>query len=53
MSITSEHVACEAQQQNDREKKDIAIKKHLKYFQRCMDVLPSQCENLDTSRLGD
>ena len=29
---------------------EVSIKKHVMYFKRCMDVLPSQCEALDTSR---
>ena len=29
---------------------EVSIKKHAMYFKRCMDVLPSQCEALDTSR---
>ena len=26
------------------------LKKHTKFFERCMDILPSYCQSLDTSR---
>lgn len=29
---------------------EIAIKKHVMYFKRCSEILPSQCQPLDSSR---
>lgn len=29
---------------------EISIKKHVMYFKRCLEILPSQCQPLDSSR---
>ena len=36
--------------EEEEKQKDLVVKRHMKYFQRCLNILPSACQNLDTSR---
>ena len=34
-----------------KEEEEFVVKKHVRYFSRCLDILPTQCQSLDTNRL--
>ena len=32
------------------EEEEFVVKKHVRYFSRCLDILPTQCQPLDSNR---
>lgn len=34
-----------------KEGEEFVVKKHVRYFSRCLDILPTQCQSLDANRL--
>ncbi|XP_019855708.1 PREDICTED: geranylgeranyl transferase type-1 subunit beta-like isoform X2 [Amphimedon queenslandica] len=34
-----------------KEEEEFVVKKHVRYFSRCLDILPTQCQSLDANRM--